>query len=243
MLLQATPINFISSKNCLSPGPATNFWPKSVCPCFRIEVNKKRGFVNGSRIQSSLTESAILWAGRVFIHYALLKVGLAGSSASPRVPSGKQWRRTQIQKISDKVFDRVKNETGHDNLTFEDLYIAVLLVYNEINKRLPGPHFDPPSKEQVKTLMQECDFNLDGVLNRAEFVKFIKHSTKDTFFVVSQGLIVTLAVAPTVALLTKRSTEGIPHVGRIVQKLPTSVYASIITLAVVLFQNSSQAIE
>ncbi|XP_017243728.1 uncharacterized protein LOC108215693 isoform X2 [Daucus carota subsp. sativus] len=156
---------------------------------------------------------------------------------------GKQWRRTQIQKISDKVFDRVKKETGHDGLTFEDLYIAVLLVYNEINKRLPGPHFDPPSKEQVKALMLECDLNLDGVLNREEFVKFVKHSTKDTFFVVSQGLIVTLAVAPTVALLTKRSTEGIPHVGRIVQKLPTSVYASIITLAVVLFQNSSQSIE
>lgn len=43
--------------------------------------------------------------------------------------TGKQWRRTQIQKISDKVFDRVKNETGRDSLTFEDLYIAVLLVY------------------------------------------------------------------------------------------------------------------
>lgn len=27
---------------------------------------------------------------------------------------------------------------------------------SEINKRLPGPHFDPPSKEQVKTLMQVC---------------------------------------------------------------------------------------
>lgn len=88
MLLHAIPINFISSKNCLSLGPGGNFWPKSVCPCFRIELKKKRGLVNGSRIQASLTETAILWAGRVFIHYALLKVGLAGSSATPRVPSG-----------------------------------------------------------------------------------------------------------------------------------------------------------
>lgn len=88
MLLQATTINFISSKNCLSPGPGKLFWPKSVCPCFHIEVKKRRGLVNGSRIQASLTETAILWAGRVFIHYALLKIGLAGPSASPRVPSG-----------------------------------------------------------------------------------------------------------------------------------------------------------
>lgn len=88
MLLQATPINLISSKSCLSPGPATIFWPKSVWPCYHIELNKKRGLVNGSRIQASLTETTILWAGRVFIHYALLKVGLAGSSASPHLPSG-----------------------------------------------------------------------------------------------------------------------------------------------------------
>lgn len=156
---------------------------------------------------------------------------------------GKQWRQKQIQKITDKVFDHFKNESGRANLTFEDLYIAVLLVYNDINKRLPGPHFDPPSKEKVRSLILDCDINLDGELNRDEFVKFIKHLTADTFVTVSQGLIITLAVAPTIALLTKRSTEGIPHVGKVVQKLPNSVYASLVTLAVVLFQNSTQAIE
>lgn len=112
--------------------------------------------------------------------------------------TGKQWRQKQIQKITDKVFDHFKNETGRANLTFEDLYIAVLLVYkyvfylfrpgffnssknllifflkilyihrdnilitnkcfccSDINKRLPGPHFDPPSKEQVRSLMLVC---------------------------------------------------------------------------------------
>ncbi|MEI4872899.1 hypothetical protein Q8G47_29690, partial [Klebsiella pneumoniae] len=69
-------------------------------------------------------------------------------------------------------------------MTFEDLYIAVLLVYNDINKRLPGPHFDPPSKEQVRSLMLDCDINLDGELNRDEFVKFIKHLTANTFVTV-----------------------------------------------------------
>lgn len=31
--------------------------------------------------------------------------------------------------ITDRVFDRVKDDAGRGNLTFEELYIAVLLVY------------------------------------------------------------------------------------------------------------------
>ncbi len=43
--------------------------------------------------------------------------------------AGKQWRQEQVRKITDKVFDRLKNQSGTANLKFEDLYIAVLLVY------------------------------------------------------------------------------------------------------------------
>ncbi|KAJ7961660.1 Calcium-binding EF-hand [Quillaja saponaria] len=153
---------------------------------------------------------------------------------------GKQWRQRQIRKITDKVFDRVKNQAGTANLTFEDLYIAVLLVYNDLNKRLPGPHFDPPSKEQVRASIKDCDINLDGEINSEEFVRFIQKLTADTFIVVSQGLIITLVVAPSVAMATKRATEGVPGVGKVVQKLPNSVYASLVTLAVVLFQKGLQ---
>lgn len=151
---------------------------------------------------------------------------------------GKDWRHRQIRKITDKVYDRVQNQSGKATLTFEELYIAVLLVYNDLNKRLPGPHFDPPSKEEVRTLIQECDINLDGEIDREEFVSFIKRLTAGAFVTVSQGLILTLVVAPTVAMATKKATEGVPGVGKVVQKLPNSIYASIVTLAVVLFQKS-----
>ncbi|XP_059312040.1 uncharacterized protein LOC132063501 [Lycium ferocissimum] len=156
---------------------------------------------------------------------------------------GKQWREKQMRKITDKVFYRFKNETGTAKLKFEELYIAVLLVYNDINKLLPGPHFDPPSKEEVKALMQECDMNLDGELDHEGFAKFVKILTKDTFITVSQGLIITLAVAPTVALLTKRTTEGVPGVGKVVQKIPNAVYASLVTLTIVMFQKAAEAKE
>lgn len=74
-------------------------------------------------------------------------------------------------------------------------------------------------------------------------MKFIRKLTKDTFVIVSQGLLITLAVAPTIALLTKKSTEGVPHVGKVVQKMPNSVYASLVTLAVVLFQQAAETKE
>lgn len=80
--------------------------------------------------------------------------------------------------------------------------------------------------------------NLDGELDREEFVKFIKQLTAGAMSVVSQGLIITLVVAPTVAVATKRATEGVPGVGKVVQKVPTSIYASIVTLAIVLIQKS-----
>lgn len=42
---------------------------------------------------------------------------------------GKQLRKEQIRKISDKVFEYYKDDSGKANMTFEDLYIAVLVVY------------------------------------------------------------------------------------------------------------------
>ncbi|KAG6752005.1 hypothetical protein POTOM_044220 [Populus tomentosa] len=166
---------------------------------------------------------------------------------------GKQWREKQIRLIADKAYNHIKNQSGSANLTFEDLYIAVLLVYNDINKRLPGPHFDPPSKQQVRAMMQRnsltssntyvlqaCDMNLDGELNHEEFVKFMQQLTADTFIVVSQGLIISLVVAPTVAMATKKATEGVPGVGKVVRKLPTTIYASLVTLAIMWFQTTRQ---
>ncbi|GJU44330.1 hypothetical protein Tco_1201596 [Tanacetum coccineum] len=84
----------------------------------------------------------------------------------------------------------------------------------------------------------ECDINLDGALNREEFEEFVKRLTADTFVYVTQGLLITLAIAPTVAIATKRTTEGVPGIGKVVQKLPTSVYASLITLAVMMIQKA-----
>lgn len=116
-------------------------------------------------------------------------------------------------------------------------------MYNDINKHLPGPHIDPPSKASVKALMEAYDVNLDGQLNREEFYEFIQKMTAETLSVVSRNMIIAVIMAPVIALLTKRATEGVPHVGKVVQRIPNSVYASIVTLGVVLLQKSGEEFE
>uniref|UniRef100_A0A1D1ZJ75 Calpain-13 n=1 Tax=Anthurium amnicola TaxID=1678845 RepID=A0A1D1ZJ75_9ARAE len=156
---------------------------------------------------------------------------------------GKEWRKRQIRKITNKVFDKFKDDCGKDHLSFENVYIAVLYIYNDINKHLPGPHNDPPSKAKLKTMMEEYDVNLDGLLDREEFAEFIQKLTADTLTAVSRNLIIALVVAPTMALIAKRATEGVPRVGSVVQRIPNSIYATVVTLAVVLLQNSSEDFE
>ncbi|KAB2627010.1 hypothetical protein D8674_020628 [Pyrus ussuriensis x Pyrus communis] len=166
-----------------------------------------------------------------------------GNGASTRilqwVPKGKQWRRKQIKRISEKLFEQFRNDRRTDNLKINDLYIGVLLVYNDINKHLSGKHFDPPSKDHVREMMKESDLNLDGEIDREEFAKFIEYLTADNLVVLDQ-LILTLIAAPAVAMATKTVTEGVPGIGKVVQRLPDSVYASLVTLTVVLFQQAYQ---
>ena len=46
--------------------------------------------------------------------------------------------------------------------------------------------------------------------------------------------------APALALATKRATEGVPGVGKVVHKMPNAIYAAAITLAAVLVQKSAE---
>ncbi|KAK4269954.1 hypothetical protein QN277_023046 [Acacia crassicarpa] len=155
----------------------------------------------------------------------------------------KKWRESKMRKITDKAFEGLQSKEETAPLRIEDLYIAVLLVYNDINKHLPGPHFDPPSRDRVEQVMKECDVNPDGKIDREEFHEFIKKMTEDTFTRISQGLIVTLIVTPMVALATMRALEGLPgSIGKIAQKVPKSLYVSLVTLAIVALRNWMQRI-
>ncbi|KAL2568705.1 hypothetical protein AAZX31_18G094600 [Glycine max] len=59
------------------------FWCKSSSVCGRRRRRRVR--VGSISVNASLVEAPVLWAGRLFIFYALLKAGLAGSQANPLV--------------------------------------------------------------------------------------------------------------------------------------------------------------
>nr|CAB3488156.1 unnamed protein product [Digitaria exilis] len=92
-------------------------------------------------------------------------------------------------------------------------------------------------------MMNEYDVNLDGLLDREEFAEFIRKLTADSLSAISLKLVITLVAAPAVAMATKRATEGVPGVGKVVRRVPNALYASAITLAVVLVQKSSEGVE
>lgn len=83
--------------------------------------------------------------------------------------------------------------------------------------------------------------NLDGLLEREEFAEFIRKLTADALTSVGRNLILALVVAPAVALVTKRATEGVPGVGAVVQKVPNSIFASAVAIAAVLLQNAADS--
>lgn len=89
-------------------------------------------------------------------------------------------------------------------------------------------------------MRQKFDWNLDGELDREEFVEFIQSLTADTVTSVGRNLVIALIVAPALALAAKRATEGVPGVGKAVQKVPNSIYASIVALAVILLQRDGE---
>ncbi|TVU15875.1 hypothetical protein EJB05_39417, partial [Eragrostis curvula] len=172
-------------------------------------------------------------------------MGQAWASLQDKL-QGRRWKEKQVRKITDRVFDRLTEDSkkrDKEALTFEEVYIAVLCVYNDINKYLPGPHHDPPSKERLQALMDEYDVNLDGLLDREEFAEFIRKLTKDSLCAISLKLVITLVAAPALAMATKRATEGVPGVGKVVRRVPNTLYASAITLGVLLVQKSSEGVE
>jgi len=88
--------------------------------------------------------------------------------------------------------------------------------------------------------MQKCDHNKDDQIDRDEFFGFIKQMAPETFNVVRRKLVATLVVAPTVAATTKKTTEHVPGVGKLVQRLPKAVYVALLTIAAVWFQENNQ---
>lgn len=89
-------------------------------------------------------------------------------------------------------------------------------------------------------MLKAFDTNNDEVLDREEFAAFINKFTSKVAKKVGMNLLIFVVAAPALAFATKRATENIPRVGKIVRKVPNAVYASVVTAVVLLIERAHQ---
>ncbi|BBN07881.1 hypothetical protein MPTK1_4g06990 [Marchantia polymorpha subsp. ruderalis] len=152
----------------------------------------------------------------------------------------KEQKHVHVKAIIDRVFDHFCAHSGTDTLTFHELYTAILLVYNDINKKIPGPHHDPPAREEVQEILKTFDTNQNGVLDREEFAAFLEKFTSDLYVGISKNVLIFSIGAPVLAMVAKRATEQLPTVGPVVKRVPNFVYATLITTAVAFLGHSKE---
>eukprot|EP01018_Ginkgo_biloba_P001522 Gb_12943 [translate_table: standard] len=137
----------------------------------------------------------------------------------------------QVRLVTDHIFEQITHNTGKESLAVEEFYPAILLAFNDINKRLPGPHCDPPTKEEVEAF----DKDMNGKLDRDEFAEFVAKYTANMATKISKSMTITAIAAPTViALATKKSLERVPGAKEVVSVVPETISVSVMTSLVTL---------
>ncbi|KAK9832743.1 hypothetical protein WJX81_006913 [Elliptochloris bilobata] len=107
-----------------------------------------------------------------------------------------------FRRLCNLVFRQV-DYNGNGVLDSLEVEVAVLNLYNVINKRLPGWQ-DPPTRARIRAALMEYDTNKDHVLNQEEFCEFARalvHAGPDTFFArIGKSAVVQTALVPGVTM-------------------------------------------
>ncbi|CAK0787613.1 hypothetical protein CVIRNUC_010835 [Coccomyxa viridis] len=88
-----------------------------------------------------------------------------------------------LHRLIDQIFNQV-DYNNNGRLEAIEIEVAILKIYNIINRRLPGWQ-NPPTRAQIATALTVFDVDGNGTLDRSEFYLFTKdmvHSGPDTFF-------------------------------------------------------------
>ncbi|XP_078162874.1 uncharacterized protein LOC144558040 [Carex rostrata] len=141
-----------------------------------------------------------------------------------------------VEMICKEVFEEYsEKDTG--KMKAEKLHVAILRVYNSVNKQLLNPHKEPPSKEKVEKKVETVFENKEDI-DLEEFQNLIMEwIRKDLNVVLVNRAVLAFLAAPALAMATKRATKEVPHVGKAVQKVPTPVLFSLFSVGLVLLQD------
>eukprot|EP00878_Enallax_costatus_P006262 GHUV01006565.1.p1 GENE.GHUV01006565.1~~GHUV01006565.1.p1 ORF type:complete len:155 (+),score=51.12 GHUV01006565.1:143-607(+) len=114
-----------------------------------------------------------------------------------------------------------------------EVEVAVLNLYNIVNKRLPGWQ-DPPSRDEIQAALKAFDDDHNGSLDQKEFERFSKSLMKsgpDVFFArVGKDAIVKTALLPAVTVGVKNASGRLPGLEHI-RDVPLAVLAPALGVA------------
>eukprot|EP00882_Tetradesmus_deserticola_P007172 GHRQ01007551.1.p1 GENE.GHRQ01007551.1~~GHRQ01007551.1.p1 ORF type:complete len:155 (+),score=53.73 GHRQ01007551.1:275-739(+) len=114
-----------------------------------------------------------------------------------------------------------------------EVEVAILTLYNIVNKRLPGWQ-DPPTRDAIQAALKSFDDDHNGALDAAEFERFAKSlmsTGPDMFFArVGKDAVVKTALLPALTMGVKRAAAGMPGLEGI-KDVPLAVLAPAIGVA------------
>ncbi|CAI5930864.1 unnamed protein product [Closterium sp. NIES-65] len=151
---------------------------------------------------------------------------LSPRSAFPRPPGdvvscGVDRAFTELAEL-----DKSPGSDGRQVINVPELYTGILIVYDKVNQLVPGMHIKPPSKKQVLQLVQDYDINHDGVLDREEFGKLVRHFARTVVARVLINVLLIFSLVPLVVSIASNLAETFGW------ELPEAIAATVLTLLV-----------
>ncbi len=110
--------------------------------------------------------------------------------------------------MANEAFD----ECDMDNngaISASEMYVGVLVLYDQINRIPWGGRKPPPKREHVLKVMAKYDFNGSGELNREEFICLCQDLSANIVVDVSKRIWLILIIFPMLAMPIKRGLEAL----------------------------------
>ncbi|KAG0498717.1 hypothetical protein HPP92_003408 [Vanilla planifolia] len=146
-------------------------------------------------------------------------------------------RKLQVRRICEKVFEQCAD--NNKMLPSNKLHVAILMVYNSVNKQLLSPHKEPPSMEKVNAKVEAFRSKGNEALDKQQFSDLIiEWIQKDLHIVLANRMILALLAAPVMAIKTKSAAMNVPRIRPIAEKVPTPLIISAYSVGLVLLQDS-----
>ncbi|KAJ3693990.1 hypothetical protein LUZ60_009470 [Juncus effusus] len=128
---------------------------------------------------------------------------------------------------TDKIYEKYFKDLEREN--FEEFHTAFIDLCKFLNDIMPGKHYDMPSKEEIKKFYEKWQ-KTDGDHKKQLFIDFMKDHTKESISD-NKAVIMAGVVAPTAAVILKRTGDNIPQVKRFkLHLVPNCIFVPSCTL-------------